>query len=71
MKLSDKTYNFLKWLCIIAVPAFITLLSTLGTIYNHDMTAVTATIGAIATFIGALVGISNANYKKEADTDGK
>lgn len=67
MKLSDKTYTFLKWLCLIAVPALITLLSTLGTIFSKDMTAVTATIGAVSTFLGALIGISNANYKKGAD----
>ena len=65
MKLSDKTYRFLKWTCLIAVPALITLISTLGSIYGHDMTIVTATIGAVATFIGSLIGISNSNYKKE------
>lgn len=64
MKLPDKVYNFLKWLCLIAVPAIIALISTLGTIYGHDMTTVTATISAIATFIGALIGISNYSYKK-------
>lgn len=67
MKLSDKTYNFLKWLCLIAVPALITLISALGSIYGHDMTIVTATIGAVATFIGSLIGISNSNYNKSGD----
>lgn len=69
MKLSDKTYNFLKWLCLIAVPALITLISALGSIYGHDMTIVTATIGAVATFIGSLIGISNSNYKKDNEND--
>lgn len=69
MKFSDKTYNFLKWLCLIAVPAVIALISTLGTIYGHDMTTVTATISAIATFIGALIGISNHAYNKESNED--
>ena len=62
MKLPDNVYNILKWSCLIAVPALITLISTLGTIYGHDMTTVTATIGAIATFVGALIGISNSKY---------
>ena len=62
MKLSDNLYNILKWACLIAVPALTTLISTLGTIYSHDMTTVTATIGAIATFVGALIGISNSHY---------
>ena len=68
MKLSDKAYNFLKWACLIAVPALVTLISTLGTIYGKDTTAVTATIGAIATFVGALIGISNSNYYKGGES---
>ena len=71
MKLSDKTYNFLKWACLIAVPAVITLISTLGTIYGWDTTAITATIGAVATFVGALIGVSNANYNKAESDDVK
>ena len=71
MELSDKTYNFLKWACLIAVPALITLISTLGTIYGKDTTAITATIGAIATFVGALIGVSNANYNKLESDDAK
>ncbi len=66
MKLSNKTYNFLKWACLIAVPALITLISTLGTIYGKDTTAITATIGAVATFVGALIGVSNSAYNKQS-----
>lgn len=69
MKLSDNLYNILKWICLIAVPALITLISTLGTIYGQDMTTVTATIGAVATFVGALIGISNSNYYKDNDSN--
>lgn len=64
MILSDKTYNALKWLLLTVVPALITLISGLGTIYGYDTTQITAVIGIIATFIGTLVGISNANYVK-------
>lgn len=64
MKLNDKTYNFFKWLLITLVPALILLISTLGTIYNFDTEIITLTIGAIATFIGTITGISNYNYKK-------
>lgn len=69
MKFSDKTYNFLKWVCLIAVPAVITLISTLGTIYGWDTTAITATIGAVATFVGALIGVSNSAYNKQMESD--
>lgn len=62
MKLPNNVYDILKWACLIAVPSLITLISTLGTIYGQDMTTVTATIGAVATFVGALIGISNSKY---------
>lgn len=64
MVLSDKLYNTLKWLLLTVVPALITLISGLGTVYGFDTTQVTAVIGLFATFVGALVGISNANYAK-------
>jgi uncharacterized protein (DUF697 family) len=69
MKLPNNVYDVLKWACLIAVPAVITLISTLGTIYGQDMTTVTATIGAVATFVGALIGISNSNYYKDNDSN--
>lgn len=69
MKFSNKTYDFLKWMCLIAVPAVITLISTLGTIYGKDMTTVTATIGAVATFVGALIGVSNSAYKQSQSVE--
>lgn len=62
MKLPNNVYDIMKWACLIAVPSLITLISTLGTIYGQDMTTVTATIGAVATFVGALIGISNSKY---------
>lgn len=71
MVLSDKLYNTLKWLLLTVVPALITLISGLGTVYGFDTTQATAVIGIIATFIGAVVGISNANYvKADSDNDG-
>lgn len=69
MKLSDSTYNILKWILMIVVPALITLISTLGTIYGWDTSTITLTIAAIATFCGVITGISNANYYKENSED--
>lgn len=65
MKLSDKVYDNIKWTLITFVPALILLISTLGTIYNFDTKIITLTIGAIATFLGTITGISNYNYNKE------
>jgi hypothetical protein len=65
MKMNNKVYNILKWGLMIFVPALITLIGTLGQIYNFDTEVIVLTISAIATFLGAITGISNYNYKKE------
>lgn len=64
MKLNDKVYNVFKWALITFVPALTLLISTLGTIYKFDTEVITLTIGAIATFVGTITGVSNYNYKK-------
>lgn len=64
MILPDKVYDILKWILIVFTPALITLISTLGVIYGFNTEIITLTIGAIATFIASLIGISNINYKK-------
>lgn len=63
--LSNKIYKILKWTLMIFVPALITLIGTLGKIYNFDTETINLTIGAIATFFGVITGISNANYYKK------
>lgn len=65
MILSDKLYDVLKWILTVFTPALIVLISTLGVIYGFDTEVITLTIGAIATFIGALIGISSINYNKK------
>lgn len=65
MILPDKVYDILKWILIRFVPALVFLISTLGVIYHFDTEVITATIGAIATFVATLLGISNYNYNKQ------
>ena len=67
MIIPDKIYNVLKWILMIFVPAVITLLTTLTMVWGWDipLEAIVTTISAIATFLGALVGISSHNYNKE------
>ena len=64
MKLNNKLYNILKWGLIIFIPALITLIGTLGQIYNFDTETIVLTISAVSTFLGVITGISNYNYKK-------
>lgn len=71
MILPDKLYNVLKWLCLIFAPALITLLTTVFTLYNiPHVEVVTGTIAAVATFIGALIGVSTKSYKKKGGANG-
>lgn len=65
MILPDKVYDILCWVLKVFTPALILLISTLGVIYNFDTEVITLTIGAIATFLATLIGISNYNYNKE------
>lgn len=65
MKLNDKIYKVFKWGLIIFIPALITLIGTLGQIYEFDTEKIVLTISAISTFLGVITGISNYNYTKE------
>ena len=64
MKLSNKAYDVIKWILLTAVAPTIALITGLGELYNFDTTLIVGTISLIATFVGALMGISNYNYKK-------
>lgn len=66
MKLPDKIYDCLKWICLIALPACAVLYFTLAKIWGLPYGAeITATINAIALFIGALIGVSQISINKE------
>lgn len=66
MKLPDKIYNCLKWICLIALPALAVLYFTLAKIWGLPYGAeITATINAVALFIGALIGVSQITINKE------
>lgn len=62
--LKDKIYSALKWILATAVAPTISLITGLGELYNFDTHYITITIGLVATFLGALIGLSNYNYKK-------
>lgn len=64
----DSLYDILKWVCIIGLPAIATLWFTLGKIWGFPYLAeIEATIIAIDTFLGALLGISTIQYNKEIE----
>lgn len=64
MKLGNRAYDIIKWILMCAVAPTIALITGLGELYDFNTTIIVGTVSLIATFIGALMGISNYNYKK-------
>lgn len=66
MKLSNKTYDTLKWVAQILIPAFITLYGTVALAIGLPHTDIVITIlGAVDAFLGTILGISTSNYNQE------
>lgn len=66
MKLSNKTYDILKFIAQILLPSLGTLYFALAGIWGFPYgEQIVGTITAVDTFLGALLGLSSANYKKE------
>lgn len=62
--LKEQLYKILKWGLILFVPALISLIGNLGRIYGFETEKIILTIAEVSTFLGAITGISNYNYKK-------
>lgn len=68
MKLSNKTYDILKWIAQIGLPAVATLYSALAGIWGLPYgEQIVGTIVAVDTCLGVLLGISSNQYKKTAE----
>lgn len=65
MKLSNKAYDILKWITLIALPAIITFYGVVGATFNIPYTEQVLTIAvAFDTMLGALIGVSTSKYNK-------
>ena len=63
--MSNRLYDILKWVVMIVLPAISTLYFALSSIWGWPYAEeVVGTIAAVTAFLGALLGISNAQYKK-------
>lgn len=66
MKFTDKKYDILKWVAMVVLPAFTVLFKVFGGIWSIPYTIqITDTLVAINAFLGAILGVSVANYHKE------
>lgn len=64
MKLSNKVYDVMKWLCILCLPALATLVRVVFAIWQIPYgEEISATIVAVNAFLGACLGISSIQYK--------
>lgn len=65
MKMSNKTYDVLKWVAMYLLPATGTLYFALAGIWGLPYgEQIVGTITAVDTFLGVILGISSAQYKK-------
>lgn len=70
MKLPDKVYNVLKWVALICLPALAVFYAVIAKIWGLPYESeIPATINAVAVLIGALIGVSHLNIKKEDRND--
>lgn len=70
MMLSNKVYDILKWAVMIAIPALTTAYVGLAAVWGWPCPdAVAKTSAIICTLLGALLGISTAQYNKSEPPD--
>ncbi len=67
MKLSNKCYDILKFVCTVFLPALGTFIFAISKIWDWPPYAenIVGTLSAVAAFIGALIGISSMQYAKQ------
>ena len=64
--MNNKLYDVLKWIALVALPALTALWLTLANIWGWPYAeAIGATMAAVTTFLGALLGISSLSYAKK------
>ena len=63
--MSNKTYDILKWITLVFLPALTTFVGVILNCFDCEYTDIILTIMiGFDTFLGSLLGISNINYKK-------
>lgn len=65
MKLGNRTYDVLKWIALICIPALATFYSALAAVWGWPYAdEIAKTANAVTMLLGALIGISTAEYRK-------
>lgn len=68
--MTNKVYDVLKWVALVGLPALTALWLTLANIWGFPYAeAIGATLAAVTTFLGALLGISSINYARQINAE--
>lgn len=62
--LPNKWYDFVKKLITLVLPAMTALLTALSSIWGWEVGNIIQTTGAIALFLGGVLGVSNVPFQK-------
>lgn len=66
MELSNKTYDILKWIALVGLPAVTAFYGVVGTTFHIPYTQEVLTVAvAFDTMLGTMLGISTNRYNKE------
>ena len=69
MKLNNTVYDVLKWLTLICIPALATFYAACAGVWGWPHAdEIARTANAVCVLLGALLGISTADYYKGAHT---
>lgn len=70
MKMKNETYDILKYVSTILIPALNFFILTLGKIWELPYyVQIAATVAAVGTFIGACIKVSTDNYNDDVDDE--
>lgn len=71
MKLTNRCYDILKWIALVALDALGLLYKTLAAIWGLPFgDEVLATCTAVSLCLGTLIGVSSVQYKKSLEDKG-
>ena len=72
MIIPDKVYDILKWVTMIVIPALATAYVGLAAVWGWPYAdEIAKTAAVVCTLLGALLGISTAQYNKQEPPDAK
>lgn len=70
MKLTNNSYDILKYVALIGLPVIATLIGTLDEIWGiTNVTEIVATINALAVALGGLLQLSSIKYAKDKEDE--